>query len=107
MEFGQRDTTSGDEAVSNRLTAKVQAEATLRAQGKCEECGGMLKPGQIHFHHRKPVWKGGDNSLENCKVICTADHLAADEDHDFDNMHAADRKGKVKKDLPVASGEPE
>ena len=90
--------------MSRRFTAKVQAEATLRANGKCEDCGGQLKPGQIHFHHRKPVWKGGDNSLENCKVLCTADHLAAEEDHDFDNMRKGDKKGKAIKQLPVAIG---
>ena len=90
--------------MSRAFSAKTQAEACIRADGRCESCGGQLKPGQIHFHHRKPVWKGGDNSLENCKVLCTADHLVADEDHDFDNMRAADRKGKVKKDLIVAEG---
>jgi 5-methylcytosine-specific restriction protein A len=93
--------------MSRSFSAKVQAQATVRADGKCEECGGQLKPGQIHFHHRKPVWKGGDNSLENCKVLCTADHLAADEDHDFDNMHKADKKGKATEKLPVAAGESE
>ena len=90
--------------MSRAFSAKTQAEATLRAQGKCEECGGMLKPGQIHFHHRKPVWKGGDSSLENCKVVCTADHMAAEDDHDFDNMRKADKKGKATEKLPVANG---
>lgn len=90
--------------MARNFTAKVQSDATVRAQGKCEECGGQLKPGQIHFHHRKPVWKGGDNSLENCKVLCTADHLAADDDHDFDNMRKGDKKGKATKQLPVAFG---
>ena len=89
--------------MSRSFSAKVQAQALLIFDGKCAECGGSACQQGIHFHHRKPVWKGGDNSLENCIPLCTADHLAADEDHDFDNMRAADRKGKVKKDLPVAA----
>jgi 5-methylcytosine-specific restriction endonuclease McrA len=91
---------------SHGFSAKVQEQALALAGGKCAECGGTLKPGQFHVHHKIPRWKGGDNSLSNAKVLCTADHLAAEDDHDFDNMRLADRKAKVKKDLIVVKGEP-
>lgn len=92
--------------MSVRFSAKVEEDAQKRAAGCCEGegCGGLLKPGQFRFHHIKPRWKGGGNSLENCKVLCTACHLAADEDHDFDNMRKADKKGKATEKLPVAAG---
>ena len=79
------------------FSAKTKDEALSLAQGKCAECGGLLKPGQTEVHHKIPKWKGGDNSLSNAKVLCSACHLAADDDHDFGNMRAADRKAEKSK----------
>jgi 5-methylcytosine-specific restriction protein A len=93
--------------MSRNFSAKTEDEALEIAKGCCEECGGQLKPGKIRFHHRKPVWKGGDNSLSNCKAVCVVCHLKEEMDHDFDNMRTADRKAKVKKQLVVADGDPE
>ena len=90
--------------MSRNFSAKTEGQAEARASGRCETCGGQLKPGHFHFHHRKPVWKGGDNSLENCKVVCTVCHLQEELDHDFGSMRKADRKAKVTKQLPVAEG---
>jgi 5-methylcytosine-specific restriction endonuclease McrA len=90
------------------FSAKVEDDALARAAGRCEgPCRGQLKPGRYQVHHKIPRWKGGDNSLSNALVLCSACHLAAEQDHDFDNMRTADRKAKVKKDLPVAAGKPE
>lgn len=86
------------------FSAKTQDEALSAANGKCADCGGLLKPGQFEVHHKVPRWKGGDNSLSNAKVLCSACHLSAEQDHDFGNMRAADRKAKIKKQLPVANG---
>lgn len=90
--------------MARNFSAKVEDEALARATGCCEECKGQLKPGKIHFHHRKPVWKGGDNSLSNCKCVCVVCHGKEDDDHDFDRMRKADKQAKVKKQLPVAIG---
>jgi 5-methylcytosine-specific restriction endonuclease McrA len=83
--------------MSNLFSAKTKDEALAAAAGKCSDCGGLLKPGQVQVHHKIPRWKGGDNSLSNAKVLCSACHLAADEDHDFSNMRAADRKAAKSK----------
>jgi 5-methylcytosine-specific restriction endonuclease McrA len=93
--------------MARHFSAKVQEQALAIADGKCAECGGQLKPGQFQPHHKIPRWKGGDNSLSNAKILCSACHMAADDDHDFDNMRKADKKGKATEALPVAEGKPE
>ena len=89
------------------FTAKVKDEAITLAQGQCSKCGGQLKPGQFEVHHKTPRWKGGVNTLDNAEVVCSPCHLASDDDHDFANMRAGDRKAKLKKQLPVAAGRSE
>jgi len=89
------------------FSAKVEDEAIKRARGQCEQCGGQLKPGKFEFHHWVPKWKGGNDTVDNIKVLCVKCHLEAILDHDFAGQRAADRKAKLKAKLPVASGEPE
>jgi 5-methylcytosine-specific restriction protein A len=86
--------------------AKVEDQADARAGGRCEDCGGLLKPGKYQYDHIKPRGFGGDNSLQNCLVRCVRCHLKKTMDDDMPAMRSADRKGKVKKDLPVAAGKP-
>lgn len=40
------------------------------ANGRCEECGIKLQPGRIHYDHHDPDGMTGDNSFENCRVLC-------------------------------------
>lgn len=37
---------------------------------RCEGCGIVLVAGNIRFDHHIPDGLGGDNSLENCRVLC-------------------------------------
>jgi 5-methylcytosine-specific restriction endonuclease McrA len=87
--------------------AKVEDDALARAAGRCEDCGGLLKPGKFQFDHIKPRGFGGDNSLGNCRVRCVRCHLQKTQDDDMPAMRAADRKAKVKRQLPVVDGKPE
>ena len=89
--------------MSRVFSAKIQAEAFTRANGKCESCGGMLKPGQFQYDHRKPYGLGGESTLDNVQLLCTACHISKSQD-DTAPMRAADKKAKVKKSLPVANG---
>ncbi len=54
------------------FTSATKVKALLRSGGKCEECGRRLGTGgePAEFNHRKPVWEGGDNSLDNCQPLC-------------------------------------
>jgi 5-methylcytosine-specific restriction endonuclease McrA len=92
--------------MARKFTAKVQDQALALADGKCGYCGGMLKPGQFEYDHRKPHAMGGESSLENCVVACRACHVSKTQD-DMPPMRKADKQAKVKKDLLVAPGTPE
>lgn len=89
--------------MSRAFSAKIQAEAFSRANGKCEQCQGMLKPGQFQFDHKKPHAIGGENTLDNVQCLCSACHIAKSQE-DVSPMRRADKQAKVKKQLPVAFG---
>lgn len=54
--------------------AKVLGEAFLRAAGKCEKCTARLYVGKFHYDHVIPDAMGGEPTLANCEVLCTACH---------------------------------
>lgn len=54
---------------------KTRLETWNRADGKCEECGVKLQVGdRKEFDHRVPCALGGDNSPENCVLLCSPCH---------------------------------
>lgn len=61
---------------------------------KCEECGMPLKAGRFQYDHDKADGLGGDNTLENCVVLCsgskTSCHSLKTEQHDKPLMQKAD-----------------
>lgn len=90
--------------MSRNFSAKVEEQAEARAAGRCEKCGGQLKPGKYEFDHKDAHGLGGNSSLENCQVLCIRCHLEKSLEEDNPKMRAADRKAKIKKQLPVAAG---
>lgn len=64
---------------------KVKAQAFVRAAGKCEgpNCGARLTLGKVEYDHDLACDLGGDNSLENCVVLCTPCHKAKTATHDM------------------------
>lgn len=56
------------------FTRKTKASRFLHCGGKCEMCGVRLVPGKIEYHHYREANDGGDNSFENCRVVCVACH---------------------------------
>ena len=52
----------------------VKAQAAIRANCKCEECGTRLLTGGYHYDHRIPDAMGGRPDEENCQVLCKACH---------------------------------
>jgi 5-methylcytosine-specific restriction protein A len=52
----------------------VKVAAFQRAAGKCESCGARLYPGKYEYDHRLADTFGGEPTLDNCEVICTACH---------------------------------
>jgi len=44
--------------------------------GKCEGCGVDLKGLRVEYDHDRACKDGGDNSFENCRVLCKHCHAA-------------------------------
>lgn len=62
--------------MSKRLefSRKTRARRFEHCKGKCEGCGVKLVPGKFDYHHEKEAEDGGDNSFENCRVLCDNCH---------------------------------
>ena len=58
------------------FSAKIKVAAFERAKEHCEGCGVRLTVGRIHYDHRIPDAMGGEPTLANCDVLCTACHGA-------------------------------
>ena len=43
-----------------------------RAAGHCEKCTAPLSPGKFRYDHRIPDWMGGEPTLANGWLLCTA-----------------------------------
>lgn len=42
--------------------------------GRCEGCSSKLMPGRFHYDHDIEAALRGDNSFENCRVLCINCH---------------------------------
>ena len=56
------------------FSKKTKLQRFQIANGMCEECGTKLRPGKIEYDHYLPCVFGGDGSLDNCRVLCSACH---------------------------------
>ncbi|NDD31541.1 MAG: HNH endonuclease [Proteobacteria bacterium] len=54
-----------------RPTVAVIDALHARSNGRCEQCG---QGGFLHVHHQLPWSRGGDNSLDNLRLLCSACH---------------------------------
>jgi 5-methylcytosine-specific restriction endonuclease McrA len=60
----------------------VRAAVVIRAKRCCERCGIPVSPKRPRWHpqrqhlnHKVPRSLGGDDSVENCELLCQACHL--------------------------------
>lgn len=93
---------------------KVRAAAIQRANGHCEKCSAVLKPGEAEVDHILPDALGGKPELSNAHVLCRVCHAEKTTD-DVRRMRKADRqrdkatgakRAKGRKDKPP-KGNPE
>lgn len=68
----------------------VRAAAWDRCGGRCEGCTAKLYPGKFQYDHDRADGLGGEPTLENCKVLCTACHSEKTHNHDRPIMQKAD-----------------
>ena len=57
------------------FSAKTKLAAWSRSAGACESCGNKIIT-VPEYDHATPCYFGGDNSLDNCRVLCRACHAA-------------------------------
>lgn len=54
----------------DEFSKATKIAAFQRAKGRCEcGCGVKIITGEVEYDHRIEVALGGDNSLENCRVM--------------------------------------
>lgn len=56
------------------FSRKTRAQAFTRCGGRCEKCSAHLKVGEGEYDHILEAALGGDNSLDNCQVLCVPCH---------------------------------
>ena len=56
------------------FSKRTKLEAFERAQGKCEECGCLLRAGHFEYDHDKPAAFNGRATIGNCRVLCVGCH---------------------------------
>jgi 5-methylcytosine-specific restriction enzyme A len=73
---------------------KVKLAAFERASGRCEGdgCGARLTPGKFAYDHVLPDALGGEPTLDNCAVLCTACHAEKTGKGDVPRIRKADRQ---------------
>lgn len=64
-----------------RLTERLKHEVRERDNNQCTNCGRRYK---LHFHHIKKFSEGGQNKLENLKLLCVSCHA---EEHKNDKSY--------------------
>lgn len=74
----------------------TKAQAAIRANGKCEGCTARLLTGGYHYDHRVPDAMGGDNSADNCQVLCKACHGAKTTKEDVPRIAKAKRRERAR-----------
>ena len=54
------------------FSPKTKVLAFKRAGGRCEKCGNKILAanGPVQYDHIVPAAIGGDNSIDNCQVLC-------------------------------------
>jgi 5-methylcytosine-specific restriction endonuclease McrA len=58
----------------NEFDKDTKKAAHDRAAGHCEECRQPFAGRRPEYDHILPDYLGGDNSLENCAVLCPKCH---------------------------------
>lgn len=71
--------------------AKVRKAAFERANKHCERCSAFLYAGKFAYDHILPDGLGGEPTLENCAVLCSACHDKKTATQDVPAIAKADR----------------
>ena len=76
----------------SEFSAKIRVAAYERAKGRCEGCTAPLLAGRFQYDHDIPDGLGGEATLDNCKVLCSACHGEKTAKEDVPTIARAKRK---------------
>ncbi len=76
----------------HEFSRKVMSQAWDRCGGHCEKCTAKLFPGKFAYDHIVPDQMGGEPTLSNCQVLCTACHSAKTFQTDIPTIRKSDRQ---------------
>ena len=89
------------------FSKRTRRDAFARAQGNCECCSMRIKAAAVQYDHRIPCALGGDNSLDNCQVLCIPCHKDKTGKSDMRNIAKAvrisDREMGIRKPSKIRS----
>jgi 5-methylcytosine-specific restriction protein A len=75
--------------------ARVMVDAFKRSGGNCERCTARLYTGKFAYDHVIPDQLGGEPTLENCQVLCSACHSVKTRTKDVPAIAKAKRIERV------------
>lgn len=92
--------------MANRIefNAKTRDQASQRANGRCEKCGGAFK--RPEFDHILPLALGGKSELANCMVLCEPCHKEKTSKEDVPRIRKADRQRKANNGAKLPPAKP-
>ena len=64
----------GKKRSRKKLTEYEKQKILERQNYRCAICGKRLKPGVIHFDHKKPLALGGSDDIRNIQALCPECH---------------------------------
>ncbi len=65
----------GEKKKKRKKLSEWEKQVILERQNyRCAMCGKRLKPGVIHFDHKKPLALGGEDDISNIQALCPECH---------------------------------
>ena len=62
---------SKNDSKKRYITAEVKRSVYERDAGMCTQCGAI---DNLQFHHRLPLFLGGESTFDNLKLLCSECH---------------------------------
>ena len=78
------------------IPKSIKDEVLVKQNYKCAKCKKTL-PARKHFHHKKPVSKGGKNTISNIEALCPNCHSKHHHKESVKKANAKERKRNTNK----------
>lgn len=76
-----------------RFNAHDKRTVGARQNWKCKICGEYLEAA-FHVDHVVPLWKGGEDVLENAQALCVRDHAEKTQLEEVERLRRLSERGR-------------